>query len=479
MVFAGRYRVIGRLGAGGSTAVFLARDERLGRDVAVKRLHGAEVTERTGQRLRREARIMASLRHPNLLTAYDMLMDEDDLVLVMEYVRGESLADVLASAPLGWERTVELLEPVAAALDHVHGHGVLHRDLKPSNILVGPKGEVKVADLGLATAAEITKITPPGTVLGTPAYMAPEQARAGPCTAAVDVYSLATIAFQALSGTLPRTGRTVGAVLAQAKREPPPDLRERRPGTPAAAAEVLRRGMAAKPEERQRSASQLLEELNYACRANADEAATARVGARDRARPSRRRPERRDTPLPRSQRAPDRPHRLRSRLLAIAALAAGVAAVVVLVGALTQERPSTPAPAPRASRPQPSPVKQPATTVAPAARRGLSATATVRAFYRRTAAGDYREAWRLAGPGMRTAFGNSFERFRSDLSSLRRVEFEHVAIKERDDASVTVDIRSVATHDDRVERCSGTLRTVRADAGHWVVEPAGIQCTSG
>jgi serine/threonine-protein kinase len=470
-VFAGRYRVIGRLGAGGSAAVFLARDERLDRDVAVKRLHGAEVTEETGQRLRREARIMASLRHPNLLTAFDMLMDEDDLLLVTEYIRGESLADVLASAPLGFERTVELLEPVAAALDHVHGHGVVHRDLKPSNILVGPKGVVKVADLGLATAAEITKITPPGTVLGTPAYMAPEQARAVPCTAAVDVYSLATIAFQALSGTLPRPGKTVGAVLAQATREPPPDLRERRPGTPAAAAEVLKRGMAVKPEERQRSASQLLEELNYACRAGADEAATAPAGARDRARPSRPRPERRDTPLPRSQRAPGRP-KLRSRLLAIAALAAGVAAVVLLVGALTQEPRSTPAPAPRASRPQP------ATTATPAAR-DLSATATVRAFYRRAAAGDYRAAWRLAGPGMRTAFGNSFERFRSDFSSLRRVEFERVAIKERDDASVTVDIRSVATHDDRVDRCSGTLRTVRDDAGHWVVEPAGIQCTSG
>jgi hypothetical protein len=109
----------------------------------------------------------------------------------------------------------------------------------------------------------------------------------------------------------------------------------------------------------------------------------------------------------------------------------------------------------------------------------LSATGTVRAFYRRAAADDYRAAWKLAGPGMRRAYGDSFERFRSDLSSLRRVEFERVAVKERDDASVTVDIRSVATHDDRVDRCSGTLRTVRDDAGHWVVEPAGIQCTSG
>src|SRR5688572_16045773 len=283
-VFAGRYRVIRRLGVGGTAAVFLARDERLDREVAVKRVHGAEVTAETAQRLRREARIMASLRHPNLVTVYDMLMDEDDLLLVMEYVRGETLADVLASAPLGWERTLELLEPVAAALDHVHGHGVVHRDLKPSNILVGPSGVVKVADLGLATAAEITKITPPGTIMGTPAYMAPEQARAGACTPMADVYSLATIAFQALSGTLPRSGTTVVAVLVQATREPPPDLRERRPGTPAAAAEVLMRGMSPKPEDRQRSASRLLQELNSACRADPGDAAGLPAPAHDRDR---------------------------------------------------------------------------------------------------------------------------------------------------------------------------------------------------
>jgi eukaryotic-like serine/threonine-protein kinase len=477
--FAGRYRVIRRLGAGGTAAVFLARDERLGREVAVKRLHGAEVTAQTAQRLRREARIMASLRHPNLVTVYDMLMDEDDLLLVMEYVRGETLADVLASAPLGWQRTLELLEPVAAALDHVHGHGVVHRDLKPSNILVGPRGAVKVADLGLATAAEITKITPPGTILGTPAYMAPEQAYAEACTPAVDVYALATIAFQALSGTLPRVGTTVVAVLAQARRKPPPDLRERRPGTPEAAAEVLIRGMSPKPEYRQRSASRLLQELNSACRAEPGEVGGLPAPAHDRDRLLQPPPERSPTPLPPVRRTPDRPRRLRPRLLAIGALMAGVAAVLVLVGVLSEQRPSSPARPPGPSSAQPTPVDQPASPSAPTEPRPLSATATVRAFYRRAAAGDYTAAWRLAGPGMRTAFDNSFERFRAGLSSLQRIEFERVAIQERDDASVTVDIRSIATHDDRVDRCSGTLRTVRGDAGHWVVEPAGIQCTSG
>src|SRR5215213_3669847 len=173
-LLAGRYRVVRHLGSGGTASVFLARDERLEREVAIKRIHGAEVTAETAQRLRREARIMASLRHPGLVTVYDMVMDDSDLLLVMEYVRGETLAAVIARGPLEWQRTLRLLEPVAAALDHVHERGVVHRDLKPSNILVGPAGVVKVADLGLATAAEISKITPPGAVLGTTAYMAPE-----------------------------------------------------------------------------------------------------------------------------------------------------------------------------------------------------------------------------------------------------------------------------------------------------------------
>src|SRR4051794_40177732 len=260
-LFAGRYRAVRRLGTGGTATVFLARDERLEREVAVKRIHGAEVTAETAQRLRREARIMASLRHPNLVTVYDMVMDGSDLLLVMEYVRGETLASELAWGPLGWERVRALLEPVADALDHVHERGVVHRDLKPANILLGPAGVVKIADLGLATAAEITKITPPGTVMGTPAYMAPEQARPVVSTAAVDIYALATIAFEALRGELPRTGRTVVAILAQATQEPPADLREHRPGTPAAVAEALMRGMSPAPEDRQWTASQLVREL--------------------------------------------------------------------------------------------------------------------------------------------------------------------------------------------------------------------------
>ena len=110
-VFAGRYRAVRRLGSGGTATVFLALDLRLEREVAIKRLHGAEVTATTARRLRREARIMASLRHPHLVPIYDMVTDHDDLFLVMEYVRGETLAGVLREAPLDWEHTRALLDP--------------------------------------------------------------------------------------------------------------------------------------------------------------------------------------------------------------------------------------------------------------------------------------------------------------------------------------------------------------------------------
>lgn len=501
-VFAGRYRISRRLGVGGTAAVFLAWDERLGREVAIKRLHGAEVAAQTGRRLRREAQVMAALRHPNLVTVFDMLMEEDDLLLVMEYVPGETLGDVLVLGPLEWERTAELLRPVAAALDYVHGQGVVHRDLKPSNILLGPAGTVKVADLGLATAAEISRITPPGTIVGTPAYMAPEQGRAEPCTAAVDVFSLATIAFQALSGALPRPGPTVVAVLRQATREPPPDLRERRPETPAAAAQALKRGMSPRPEERQRSASELLDELDAAFRTGTTRTAPVRPApAAERASP--RGGERARTPLPPPPRSRDERRKRRARLLAIAALTAAATAVVVLVLALRHEPASPPAastaPARQTAtpgrRPEATPTRQAAATATPkpaatptrepeatnaaSVPQTLSPTATVRAFYRRAAAGQYEAAWALAGPAMRTAFGNSLPRFQSELSSLRGIEFQRLAVTERNDGSVTMEIRSVATHVDRVDRCSGTLRTVRGAGGRWAVEPAGIHCTSG
>ena len=474
-LFCGRYLVVRRLGSGGTATVFLAEDQTLGRKVAVKRLHGAEVTEVTAERLRREARIMASLVHPNLVTVLDMLTEDEDLFLVMEYVRGGTLGDVLEDAPMEPHRMLKLLRPVAAALDHAHWHKVVHRDVKPANVLVSDRGDVKLGDLGLATAAEITRITPPGSILGTPAYMAPEQAQPVPCTPATDIFALATIAFQGLSGTLPRTGSTAMAVLTQAASEPPPDLRERRPGTPAAAAEALMRGMALEPGERQESASALLDELEAGLRAGGGSRGPAE---RTRAlAPVRRRRTPADV-LASADREPA--HRRRGpsgRLLALLALvtvAAAVVAVLLLARGDGQGEQATATPEPTAEATR-EPTEEPAPAATP---RALSPAATVRAFYERAAEDDFAGAWRLAGPGMRDVYGGSQAEFERQLGSLERIEFPELGLESRSGSTAVVRVSTVATHTDRVDRCTGTLQTVRS-GGRWLVEPHGLSCTRG
>src|SRR5919107_1067278 len=158
-LLAGRYRVIERVGSGGMATVLLAEDERLGRQVAVKRLH-AESPEDTARRFQREAKLGASLNHPNIVAVYDIVSDEDGVLIVMEYVDGGTLRLELDSGPMAPVRAIEVLCGVAAALDHAHEHGVVHRDVKPANVLIARRdGAVKLTDLGIATAAERTNIT--------------------------------------------------------------------------------------------------------------------------------------------------------------------------------------------------------------------------------------------------------------------------------------------------------------------------------
>src|SRR5215207_2289044 len=259
MVFADRYEVVRRLGAGGMAVVYLATDERLGREVALKRLH-AERPERDAARLRREARIGALLNHPGLVTVYDVLPDPDGVLVVMEYVEGETLADRLRRSPMTVPDALAVLRRVASALDHAHDAGVVHRDVKPANVLLGRDGSVKLADLGIAQAADFTRVTHAGAIVGTPAYMAPEQLDGREATRASDVYALASMAHLMLTGSKPRTGDSPMA-LANATLKPPPDLRDALPGAPAGAARALARGMATDPAERPRSATAFVDAL--------------------------------------------------------------------------------------------------------------------------------------------------------------------------------------------------------------------------
>ena len=241
-------------------SVLLCEDERLGRQVAVKRLHADSPVD-VEQRFKREARLGASLNHPNLVSVFDTATDEEGVLIVMEYVDGQPLSRLLRRGPLRPEEVRKMILDVGDALDHAHGQGVVHRDVKPGNVLIRDDGMTKLVDLGIATASDGTRITRSGMVLGTAAYMAPEQLDGRGAGPPADVYALAAIAFEALSGHKPREGKTPMEIAHSMATEPPPDVREAWPKAPPAVAAVLQRGMALEPEARPSSAGELAHEL--------------------------------------------------------------------------------------------------------------------------------------------------------------------------------------------------------------------------
>jgi tRNA A-37 threonylcarbamoyl transferase component Bud32 len=318
-ILADRYEVVRRLGAGGMATVYLAEDRVLGRRVAVKRLRG-EPDDADLERFKREARLGATLSHPNVVTVFDTVAADDGVLIVMEYVEGHNLADEIGDRPLGDERAIEILTGAAAALDHAHANGIVHRDVKPANVLLGDDGSVKLADLGIATAVEATRITTTHDIVGTLAYIAPERLDSTfPGGPESDVYGLAVLAYETLSGERLSRGSTPAEVVHRASTQPAPDLREARPTAPRAAAGVLRRGMDRDPGNRQASASELVDELAAALRAGREED-----------------PEPAVPPIPpATEELPASDHRSRGprgALIAIAAVAlAGLAALVVAI----------------------------------------------------------------------------------------------------------------------------------------------------
>ena len=265
-LLAGRYRTLKRLGSGGMATVLLAEDERLGREVAVKRMH-AESPDEVAKRFQREAQLGASLNHPNIVSIFDIETDDENVLIVMEYVPGGTLKDALARGPLQRDPAFKVLRGVAAALDYAHEHDIVHRDVKPANVLLDADGRAKLADLGIATAAEVTSITSTGAILGTASYMPPERLDGHRGGSEADIYGLATVAYETLTGHKARQGRSAVEVAAMVMSEPPPDLRVHLPDAPEEAARVLERGMARDPADRPASAGELVRDL---CRAFED-----------------------------------------------------------------------------------------------------------------------------------------------------------------------------------------------------------------
>jgi serine/threonine-protein kinase len=216
-----RYRLERRLGGGGMAIVYEAWDERLDRPVAVKVLADnlAEDAD-VRRRFLREARLAAQLSHPNVIAVYDAGEHDGRPYIVMEYGDGETLAEELSRrGRLPAHEASALAAEVARGLAHAHLAGIVHRDVKPAN-LIRANGSVKIADFGIAHALEGTRLTEAGTVLGTAAYLAPEQAAGGEVTPAADVYALGAVLYELLAGRPPHTAETLTELLARKREEP-------------------------------------------------------------------------------------------------------------------------------------------------------------------------------------------------------------------------------------------------------------------
>jgi Tol biopolymer transport system component len=285
--------------------VFLAEDTRLGRKVALKLLpEGFTVDVEARRRFAQEARTASALNHPNIVTIYDIGSADGRDFLAMEYIDGQSLRDVLDAGKLEVRRALDLTAQAASALAAAHEAGIVHRDIKPENLVVNRQGQIKILDFGLAKlverqtapllASELATVadTPPGSgartgtgvILGTVAYMSPEQARGQPVDHRTDIFSLGLVLYETLTGNRPFSGKSAVETLHAIINEEPVSAAERNPRVPPEALEILGKALAKEPAERYQHAGDFALDLRRARRIA--ESGTARTGARAAAPPA-------------------------------------------------------------------------------------------------------------------------------------------------------------------------------------------------
>jgi serine/threonine protein kinase len=266
----GRYQILKKLGEGGMGTVYLAEQISMARKVALKVLQGNYANdEEFISRFRREARLAASLNHPYIVTVYDFDQAEDgSLFIAMEYVDGMSLTEVIRRhSPLDIGRAVGLGAQIAEGLDAAHRTGVIHRDIKPDNIMVvGDEDleKVKLMDFGIARlrdAGATSQLTRAGVIMGTPAYMAPEQAEGTEASERTDIYALGIVLYELLSGSVPFRASTPGAVLLKQIREVPQPLRDLRREIPFTVENVVMQALQKDPANRQRNMREVAQAL--------------------------------------------------------------------------------------------------------------------------------------------------------------------------------------------------------------------------
>ncbi|UKK99220.1 Stk1 family PASTA domain-containing Ser/Thr kinase [Brevibacillus brevis] len=259
----GRYQIESRVGGGGMAIVYKAKDLILNRPVAVKVLRSQFGTDEDFvNRFRREAQAVASLSHPNVVGVYDVGQDGDTHYMVMEYIEGYTLKEVIIQrGALPVEEAVRIAEQICDALDHAHQNQIIHRDIKPHNIMIGKNGRVKVTDFGIARAVTSATITHTNAMLGSVHYFSPEQARGGITGEKSDIYSLGIVLYEMVTGELPFSGDSPISVALKHLQEPLPEPRQVNPAIPQSVENVILKALVKDPFLRYASASEMLEDL--------------------------------------------------------------------------------------------------------------------------------------------------------------------------------------------------------------------------
>lgn len=253
----GKYRIVSRLGRGGMGTVYKAVDETLEREVAIKVLNPDLADSDLLKRFRAEAVTLAKLNHPNIATLFELGRQGDELLMVMEFVRGETF-DKLSDrvGPMPFERAAYLCTQVLDALSHAHRAGIVHRDLKPSNLMLAESGVVKVMDFGIARMVGTEHLTTDGYMMGTPAYMAPEQVMGSEVDGRADLYSIGVVLFRLLTGSLPFKADTAVAMIQKQIKDAPTPLRQFRAELPVWCEQILDRALAKPPANRYQTAAE-------------------------------------------------------------------------------------------------------------------------------------------------------------------------------------------------------------------------------
>jgi len=259
----GRYEILDRVGGGGMAVVYKAKDILLDRIVAVKVLRPQyAIDDDFVHRFRREAQAAASLSHPNIVSIFDVGVEEDTHYIIMEYVEGNTLKEYINEfAPLNVEEAIKIAKQIAEALEHAHLNHIIHRDIKPHNILVGPNRRVKVTDFGIARAVTSSTITHTGSVIGSVHYFSPEQARGGLTGEKSDIYSLGIVLYEMLTGALPFSGDSPISVALKHLQESYTEPRALNPRIPQSVENMILRCLAKDPTQRYSSAKMLIKDL--------------------------------------------------------------------------------------------------------------------------------------------------------------------------------------------------------------------------